>query len=323
MTGVLLFVLLLAVVASALYSGSEIGFYSLSRVRVDLEARQGHTAARIVSRLVRDESALLITILIGNNLAIELASHIGHDLFARQGVPSAWLEVVLTLVLAPVLFFFGEVLPKDLFHRRPHGLTGAAAPFILVSRIVFWPLERVLRGVTLLLERGLGLEARAVMRFRGREALLHYLAEGKRSGALPARAEVLAQNALKLRSVPLSRAMVPWSEVVCLAASADPDERLRLARESRFSRLPVVGDEGEVLGYVHQLDLLLASEALGPLEGLRPIPCLPASTPVDRALLTLRGGAQRAMVVGTAEAPEGLVTLKDLVEEISGDLVGL
>jgi CBS domain containing-hemolysin-like protein len=45
-------------------------------------------------------------------------------------------------------------------------------------------------------------------------------------------------------------------------------------------------------------------------------------TPVDRALARLRSGGQRLAVVGTSERPEGLVTLKDVLEEISGDLAG-
>ena len=89
-----------------------------------------------------------------------------------------------------------------------------------------------------------------------------------------------------------------------------------------YTRLPVVGERGVLLGYVHQLDVLGAGPGVPVLDHLRPLVELPPHTPVDRALARLRGAGQRLAIVGTRERPEGLLTLKDLVEEISGDLAG-
>lgn len=313
----------LCVAASALYSGSEIGIYSLSRVRVELEADQGNRSAGVVRRLLGDETALLITILIGNNLALELASHLGDDLVGNAGLEGGLAALVVTLVLGPVLFLGGEALPKELFRRRPHGLTYPAARFVWVSRGVFWPLERLLWGLSAVLERLLGVGRGRGAAARGRERLVALLAEGRRLGALHERAEVLARNALTLRSTPISRAMVPWERVLRLEREVPADELFELVRRSHWTRLPVVDGRGHLAGYVHQLEVLGAGPASPVLDHLRSMLILPADTPVDRALLTLRGGGQRAAVVGSEREPLGLVTLKDLVEEISGDLVGL
>jgi len=326
MIGATYIVLLLAcILASALYSGSEIGFYRLSRVRVSLEAGRGHLRARLVDRLVRDDSALLITILIGNNLVIECATHLGDVLLADSAIPQRWTGLVLTLGLTPILFLFGEALPKEIFRRRPHRMVLLWAPFIVVSRILFWPLERILRTFSALLERIFRLRSGSTSGFLGREVLLSLFAESKRSGALSERAEILAQNALTLRSTPISRAMVPWEQVVRLEIGQSRAEWLETVSESTFSRLPVVAKDGSFEGYVHQLEVLAGPDARqgqddDPFENLRSLAVLPAETPVDRALLILRGSGQRALIVGTRAAPVGLVTLKDLVEEITGDL---
>ncbi|MCP3917489.1 MAG: DUF21 domain-containing protein [bacterium] len=320
-----LFLLGLCVAASALFSGSEIGFYSLSRVQVDLEARQGRRTARIVRWLVRDESALLITILIGNNLAMELATKVG-DALVGERYDAGTGAVVVTLMLTPILFLFGEALPKEVFRRRPHALIGLGAHFVLLVRAVFWPLERCLWLLSTGLERLLGLSSGVGAHVRGAEAVRAYFEAGRQSGALSERAALLAHNALTLRTTPVERAMVPWEDVQTLAADGDPSELVQRVRESRFTRLPVIEASGEVTGYVHQLDVLFArgeEDAPGPLDALRPVLVVGAETPVDRALQALRGGGQRAAIVGSAEAPLGWVTLKDLVEEISGDLVGL
>lgn len=315
-----LFFLVVCILASAAYSGSEIGYYSLSAARVDLEVRQGSRLAKLVQRLQRSETAVLITILIGNNVALELASHFGRGALAGFTWSETKLEIVLTLVLTPILFFFAEALPKDLFRRRPHRLVFLTAPFLATSRVVFWPLERLLRGLSAILEKLFRLEGRVALKNPGREAVLHLLAEGKRSGALPERAEVLAHNALKLRSIPIARAMRPWAEVKTVDLRETPEaEILEVVRSSSYSRLPCVDAEGQVTGYLHQIDVLVKGGD-APLAELRPLPTFPEATPVDRALARLRVAGGRVALVGSPEDPVGIVTLKDLLEEISGDL---
>lgn len=314
---------LLCVAGSFVYAGAETGFYSLSRHQVEVDAGAGVRPAIWVRWLLRDDSALLITLLIGNNLVLELASRLGDNLVHGWGLSGTWTAVVVTLGLAPVVFLMGEALPKDLFSRRPQALTYGVAPIVLLSRLVFWPLERGLRLLSALLERAFGLGSGRVTAVPARERLTTLLAEGQRQGVLGERARVLAENALKLRSIPVATCMTAWEDLRLLRTQDDDQEHRRILAASRWTRLPVVGEEGEFLGYVHQLEVLAASGTEPVLEHQRPLPVLAADTPVDRALLRLRGSGKRAAVVGTAAEPVGLVTLKDLVEEISGDLAGI
>jgi len=318
----LLLALALCLAGSFLYAGAETGFYTLSRDQVEVDAEAGSRAARVVRWLLRDEAALLITLLVGNNLALELASHVGDDLVAGLGLSGGWNALLVTVLLTPVVFLLGEALPKDLFHSRPQSLTYGVAPVVVASRVLYWPLERVLRVVSALLERLLGL-ARGRSTARPRERLARLLAEGERQGVLPERARVLAENALALRSTPLESCMTPWVDVLALPEDGvDADLRATL-QASRWTRLPVVSSAGSFLGYVHQLEVLAAGEAEPVLAQRRPLPVFDRDMPVDRALLRLRASGKRAAVVGSAAAPVGLVTLKDLVEEISGDLTGI
>ncbi len=305
--------------ASAIYSGVETGFYTLSRQRVDLDEQHGRRAARIVRWLIEDDSALLVTLLVGSNLTQELISHFGTEIFSGLGFPDRGLGLATTLCLTPVVFLFAEVLPKDLFRRRPYALVRGVAPFVVITRVTLWPLAVVIRWITLGMARLFRLESRAVAGYHGREVVLGYLEEGRRAGILPSHAEVLARNALKLRSIPVSRVMLPWGSVARLRRNASEEELVRTVRESAWTRLPVVDEAGMVLGYVHQIEVLTAASG-GVLANLRPLLALPPDVSVDRALLRLRANAARLALVGTAEAPIGIVALKDLVEEISGDI---
>lgn len=342
--------LLLLVGLSATYSGSETGFYSLSSVQVDIDARSGDRRAALMRWLLRNESALLITILIGNNLALELATHVAEAM-AKELLGSddpATVALVVTAALTPLVFLFGEALPKDVFRQRPHGTTALAAPIIALSRVVFWPLERALRLVTLALERALGLGAAEVAPVVGRAAVLGFIAEGRRHGVVSERAETLAANALRLRTIPVSESMVPWAEVACLDREGSPERLFDQVRDSRYSRLPVLSaQEGhvQVEGYVHQMEILHrwnasraaaaeGAEAALPdvLEQIRPLPRLARDVSVDRALNTFAASGRRIALVVSEEAAReqgplpreailGLVSVNDLLERISHEVV--
>jgi len=314
--------IVLGVLAGALFSGSETAFYCVSRARIDVEARQGRRTSRLVQRLLQDDASFVGVVLIGSTLAIETLTWAAEDLLRDRGLPRWGVEAILVGVLTPAIFFFVELLPKDLFRRRPHALLSLSAPFVLGARWLFWPLERLLVPLTGALTRLLRFEPRLFAVVRGREAVLRLLSEGAREGAILPHAELMAQNALKLRTIEVERCMVPWKSVRRIRRGAPNLEQYEAVAEMPFTRIPVEDEAGVLIGYVHQLDVLGEGEETPVLEHLRPVMLLPAGTSVDRALARLRGAGQRLAVVGTAERPEGLVTLKDVLEEISGDLAG-
>jgi len=304
---------------TAIFSGTETAFYRVSRVRLEMEARAGSRAARIVQRLGRDRTVLVIVFVLGVNACVEILTWRTESALHSRGVSNTGVDFVLTFVLVPIVFFGAELFPKDLFRRRPHAALRFTAGVILVARIVFAPLVWILAGVVRLVARlagGEGLEAGA----QGREAVLGFLREGTESGAIPRHAEEMARNVLLLRSIPVERCMVAWKDVVRLRADDHAATAYAAVAAALHTRIPVEGGDGVVLGYVHQLDVLGDGEGASILERLRPIPVLAADLPVDRALGRLRAAGQRLAIVGSREAPVGIVTLKDLLEEISGDL---
>jgi CBS domain containing-hemolysin-like protein len=310
--------LLLVLLLSALYSGSETGLYSLSRVRLAAEAERGRGTARVIRRLLRDETGLLVALLIGNNLMVELATRLAEGRVEQlAGVPSWGREVVTTLVLTPVLFFFAELLPKDQFRRRAHLLVGLCAPFLVLSRIVFWPLSAPLALLTTGLEHLLGVRRRELTRALARERVAEILREGTALGALSPAAGELARNVLELRETWVGEVGRPFDEVTCLDLAADPAESRRRLLESEHSRLPVLGTDPAgrrgVLGYVHQLEVLAEGEDTPLAELVRPILAVPPDLPVDRTLNRMRLAGQRIALVGRPEAPSALVSVADLV----------
>lgn len=320
--GLDLLILAACLIGTAIFSGAETAFYRASRVRIEMEKRRRNRTARLVSHLLADETALVIALVLGLNVCLEIMTHGVEVLFLSLGMPSSGIELWITLLLTPVVFFLGELVPKELARRRPHGFLAVVSPVVVAARYLFYPVERIMWAVTALTSRALNLEPRLFSSGQGRDALLQFLREGRRSGAIPTDAEAMARNVLKLRSLPIESSMVPWKDTTRLDAR-DPNEDLyRAVAQSAHTRLVVVGATGEVAGYVHQLDVLGDGPDESVLAHQRPILFLDPTTPVDRALARLRQTGQRLAVVGSAAAPVGILTLKDLVEEISGDLAG-
>lgn len=306
---------------SAHFSAGETAFYSASRVRLSIEMRRKGLRALLARWLMADATALIILVLIGNNLVAEALTFISQDLLERLALPDWSHELILVALISPLLFFFGDLLPKEIARRRPHSVLAATLPLLIFARLLLWPLERVLRLVSWLLGRLLGAETAGWRDARGRETVQKLFHEGRLLGTLPPQAEQLAQNVLKLRSIPIRRVMVPWERVVRLDASASQAQLYAQVAGTPHTRLPVVGAQG-VLGYVHQIDVLGAGPEEPVLDPLLEIESLDPGLSVDRALTRLRQSGQRLALVGPREAPLGLVTIKDLVEEISGELAG-
>ena len=313
--------LLVWIFGSGVFSGSETGVYTVSRVRVQLEARAGRSRLGWVRWLLRDDAAVLITLLIGTNLMNQLATYQAEALALALGAPEIAIELIVALCLTPLLFFFGEVFPKDLFRRRPLALLSVVALPIRIFHYLVWPLGRLLWAITALPQL-FGREPRALDELRGRAAVVRLLEEGAVTGAIEPHAELLAHNVLKLRTTQVSECMTPWKAVETLTDTADDATLFDAVRGSVHTRLPVVGAAGDVRGYVHQLDVLRRGLGAPVLGELRQAVSVPPGAPVDRALARLRASGQRMAVVGSLSEPLGLLTLKDLVEEISGELAG-
>ncbi len=146
MTAILLVLALFFLAASAYFSGFETGIYSLDKVRLRISAERGDRRARRIQTLTDDMPGLLATLLCGNNLVLEGATFAVILLLAQRGMENP--EYLATLLMTPTVFIFGEVLPKNLFRRRPDSLVYPLSFLALWARWSFWPLVVVLRALS-------------------------------------------------------------------------------------------------------------------------------------------------------------------------------
>jgi CBS domain containing-hemolysin-like protein len=322
-TGLLLAILVcvVGILASGLFSGAETGAYQFNRTRLRLRLAQGERRAHLVQTLTSDLTGFLVVCLVGTNLANSLVSYAATLAWQTTGHQGA--ELLATLTIAPVLFILGELAPKELFRRHADRLLYSVAPTLRLSGLLFYPLSRSLGAVTHLL-RFLGLRGEEGHE-RHEERLRQAIAAGMEGGTLTAYQATLARNIMSLRSRTVGHAMVPLERVDCLEATLELEDARSQAKRGGRGRYPVYQDRREnVVGVVDLYDLVFEERPGLTIrnyvrEGVR----LDPDERVAEALVRLRKARLNLAVVARGDQALGIVTLKDLIEEITGELQDL
>jgi|GEM_PF-384795 len=250
----------LGIALSAFFSGSETGFYRVTRVRLEIDAKEGQLVARGLHWLATKANLVVATVLIGNNIANYLVS-LGLVLIsARILAPDSQLESALPLLMTPVLFIYGELLPKFLFYQAPYRLLRLGAPVMLLCTILFMPVSIFV----LLLETISGWlnprETPGPTASRERQELQRVLVEGQEAGVvLPIQREI-AQNLFTYGGRPIRFFATPLRALPLVTPETSIEEVLQLASARRQSMVGVSNDSKNLLGYYDISELLLAQE---------------------------------------------------------------
>lgn len=311
--------LLLCTGASFFFSGIETGIYALNRVRLRLRREEGHPRAVRVHGLIRRPQILISTILIGNHVANYLAS------FCSQEVVVRWFglsepEVVNTILLTPFLFVFGEITPKNVFRIRAERLVyRASAPLAAAVRL-FLPLALLMRWLGRL-SGALPKRSPPEDSLLGKDRLEALAREVAEDGVLSPEQSKMVRNVMRLASRSVEEVMVPLAEVDTVDEGFGVEDLLAASARNGRTRLPVRERSGDgFLGVVNVLDLAFRPDET-PAAIVRPAPVVPARIGVERGLRILRGArVPMGFVQGRGGRIAGIVTVKDLVEEVSGEL---
>lgn len=315
--------MLLGFLGSALFSGMEIGAYRLNRVRLYVLASQGNSNARSLERVVNKPASLIGTLLIGNNLCNYVGTAGLGVILASLQMP-VWEAVLINTVLVTlVLFVFGETLPKDLFAANADLLMYPLAKLLIVLRTLFtWtgflPIVVALSALAIKLV-GKG-ESGALT---PRKRVAQMVNEGAGVGLISSEQTAIAQRALALSNRRVLAECTPWSSVLTVRQDASREGVRRLARQTPRSRLPVLDARGRVVGVTDMIDALLTApgEAEPVKAAMKPAVMLPGDTTVRHALARMqREHIGLAIVTGPAGRPAGVVTVKDLVEPLTGEI---
>lgn len=315
---------LFGLAGSALCSGLEIGVYTVNRVRLAVRAaRAGSGAsARVLRNELEHPERLLATLLIANNAFNYLGAAGITAILVGAGLSELATIVLNAVVLTPVIFVFGESLPKEVFRLEADRLTYRLAFMLRVFRWILTaalvlPLVRLFAHAT---ARLLGGEPEVALTGSSRDRVAALLKEGASHGMMSESQADLVDRALVFNRTTVRDEMVPWAKVRTLSADLDRAAAVRAVGAHPASRFPVVDRRGNVVGVLRQIDLHLRPEAsLGDLLE-RPVRLAPEES-ARSALRRMREAGVDFALVEVSGRPVGIVTDKDLfgplVEELA------
>ncbi len=317
---------LVSLILSALYSGIETGVYCLDPIKLRLHGERGPRLSRWLAAMLVRRERLLVVLLIGNNVANYGSTAAAAILLAQTMSPNR-AELLTALLVTPVLFVVGEMVPKNLFQRFADRLVYRWLWLLRSSQILFTIVGLVptIGWLTDLIVRIGRRGTHSADVLGAREQLHAFLRETATAGVLSGYQSQIARNVLNVSGVTAGDVMTPLRRVQMLPHDATAGQFHRLAAESRFSRWPVYrrGHRSRIVGVVNVDEVLLAEPERWdlPERWLEPM-TLTSDVGVLVALLRLqRARRTMAIVVDERDRAVGIVTLKDLVEEIVGDLV--
>ncbi len=317
-------IILVSLVLTAFFSGSETGYMSVSRVRLSRPDFSRHGQFhRLFSQLKRLEDPVL-TCLIGTNLSNVLTTAVLTSLLtARYGENGEWMTIAIG---STVIILFGEILPKVLYREYPEKLTLSSVRWVSLAMVLFAPARFILRQYSGLLRKVSPVsEGDEVERFdRGNLSalLLTYSLPGEEDKHF----KTVMDRFLKLGRLTLGPIMQPLEQIKTICPQITVGECLKQAASSGFSRLPLAkeGTEG-LLGYISVRDLLF----IAPTEHTKEVPLKlwRSFLLVDVRMFPyelfeeLRSQSEQlAIVVEPSGAALGLITLEDLIEAVIGSV---
>lgn len=322
-TSVFFGALIVLLMVSAFFSGSETALMALNRYRLKHLAEEGHPGALRAQQLLDNPDRLIGLILLGNNFAniliTQLATFIGYRLYGDLGI------AIATGILTLILLIFAEVAPKTLGALHSEKVAFPAAFVYVPLLAASYPLVWVVNVIANSLLRLMGLSMDETdNQSLSREELRTVVNE---AGALiPHRHKRMLLGILDLGKVTVEDIMVPRSEIVGIDLDDDWEDIVTQLTQSAYARLPVYrGSVDHVKGFIQLrrvVHMVTSNEFTRDdlVKSLREPYFIPLGTPLNQQLLNFQRNRRRVgLVVDEYGEIQGLVTLVDLLEEIVGE----
>jgi len=299
---------------SFFFAGIEAGLLSVDPVRLRHHVKRRNPAALRLDRLTKRPERLLITVLLVTNFANILGLLILTKLLVAQfGTLGFALAILIAL---PFYLFVLSVLPKSLFRRFPFRALAALGGVLEWISILLWPvLEIGERAGRLLLHRRAAEPGRI---FIAREELKQIAVQSEREGSLTSTERAMIHNVVDFRNVRATDVMVPLAKAVTVRPDTPIEEALRLSAVHSIERLPVISEEGEAIGLVNTLDILLEETRRESLSHyMRRIVIARDAEPAYRIIQRLRAARLGlAAVIDSQRNLIGIVTGEDAIKRL-------
>jgi len=321
-TGTLFIILVVLILLSGFFSGSETALMTLNRYRMKNLARKGHRGAKLARYLLQRPDRLLGLILLGNNfvniLASAIASLIAMRYYGETGI------AIATGILTFVILVFAEVTPKTLAALKPDLFAYTAAYIYTPLQKLFYPLVWLVNLISNKMLAMFGVHAASSSDDSLNADELRMVVHEARQ-FIPGKHTDMLLGILDLENISVEDIMIPRNDITGIDLNDDWNDVVQQITNSHRTRVPVFKDSiDNTIGMLHLrkvLNLVVRNELTRKtLESLIREPYfIPEGTSLTRQLLNFQKNRRRSgLVVDEYGSIHGLVTLEDILEEIVG-----
>lgn len=323
-TSTLIIILVLMVLVSGWFAGSETGMMTLNRYKLRHNAKQGNRAAKRVEKLLTKPDRLISLVLIGNNLvnilASSLATIVGIRLYGNAGV------AIATGTLTFVVLVFAEVLPKTIAALYPEKVAYPSSFLLAPLQVIMMPVVWLLNTITRVLMRMVGIKTNGAVNSALSKDELRTIVHESRS-LMSRRNQNMLLSVLDLEKVTVDDIMVPRNEIVGINVNDDWKSIIRQLTHSPHGRIVLFRDNlDDTVGMLRVREAWrmmnekkeFTKENL--LRAADEIYYIPQGTALNLQLVKFQRNKKKAgLVVDEYGDIRGLVTIEDILEEIVGD----
>ena len=331
--------LLLLILTSGVFSCAEIALISLDKNKLEKKSLSGSRQAKRILSLTREPSKFLATVQVGSILAGFLASAFAASSFSGRlslwfaslgvrisaGTLAAISLVIITIILSYVQLVVGELAPKRLAMKKADSLAFPISGFILVVSRIFAPLVWLLTKSTNGLLRLIGISPEADVHTVTEEEIRLLIDVGSAKGTIDDREKEILHNVFDLNNKTAGEIMTHRRETVLLKLEDSDDDWEKTISEEKHSYFPVCGkNPDDITGVLNARDYLCLKDRCRETvmaQALNPAQFVPTSVRTDVLFRRMKKNRNHfAVVLDEHGGMMGVVTMKDLLEELVGDL---
>ncbi|GGV21911.1 membrane protein [Streptomyces longisporoflavus] len=324
----------LTLLTNAFFVGAEFALISVRRSQIEPRAEEGDKRARITLWGLQHISAMMATAQLGitvsslvlGAVAEPAIAHLLEPGFEAIHVPHALVHpiaFVIALTVATYLhMLIGEMVPKNIALAAPARTALLLGPPLVALTRALRPVVFGINAFANTLLKLLKVEPKdEVESVYTDDQLARMVVDSSAAGFLSAADGERLRDALELGTRPVGEILVPVAQMHTVEHSVTPARLERVAAQAGFSRFPVTGPDGTLLGYLHIKDTLGITERDRPFPraALHAVTRVHIDTPLDDTLTALRAaGSHLAAVTGASGTVLGFVTMEDVLTELVG-----
>jgi CBS domain containing-hemolysin-like protein len=317
--------LIVFILLSAFFSGSETAMFSLSRVYLKKLENSGGKSAKMVLKLLLRPKRLLVTLLLCNtfvNMAISsFSTLIAYNMAKAQGWDLSLTITIQIILVTIVILIFGEIVPKLLALALANQISLIIAYPISVIQFILSPVVWIFESLSNVISRKDSVDRKVNQRFTHEE--FHNLIQSESSsGTLQEHEKRMLVGLFRFREAEISEIYVPRVKITAIEENQSLDDLRELVLENGYSRIPVYRESiDDVIGIIYVKDLLLFPEKQSLTELMRPVWFVTENMKIQSLLNQFRlRRLQVAVVVDEYGGTSGIISLEDILEEIVGEI---